>query len=66
MFDILVDGVKIASQSLHNDKPEEFFDVTYAIPEELTRGKSKVTVRFQAKPHNIAGGLYGVRIIRRD
>ena len=65
-FDILVDGVKIASQSLHNDKPEEFFDVTYAIPEELTRGKSKVTVRFQAKPHNIAGGLYGVRIIRRD
>ena len=65
-FDILVEGVKIATQSLQNDKPGEFFDVTYAIPEDLTRGKSTVTVRFQAKPNNIAGGLYGVRVLRRE
>lgn len=65
-FDIFVDGVKIATQSLQNDKPGEFFDATYAIPEDLTRGKSKVTVRFQAKPNNIAGGLYGVRVIRSE
>ena len=62
-FDILVDGVKIASQSLQNDKPGQFFDVTYAIPEELTRGKTKITVRFQAQPGNTAGGLYGLRVI---
>src|SRR5688500_10165594 len=30
-FDILIDGVKIAAQSLHNDKPGKFFEVTYAI-----------------------------------
>ncbi|KAK0338936.1 hypothetical protein LTR94_036557, partial [Friedmanniomyces endolithicus] len=40
LFDILVDGQKIATQKLDADRPGEFFDVTYAIPEALTRGKS--------------------------
>ena len=31
-FDILVDGHKIAEQTLPNDPPGKFFDVTYAIP----------------------------------
>ena len=65
-FDILVDGVKLATQSLQNDKPGEFFDVTYAIPEELTRGKSKITIRFQPHAGNTAGGFYGLRIIRKQ
>lgn len=65
-FDILVDGVKLATQSLQNDKPGEFFDVTYAIPEELTRGKTKITIRFQPQAGNTAGGFYGLRIIRKQ
>jgi len=65
-FDILVDGTKVGSQSLQNDKPGEFFDVTYAIPPELTRGKNKITIRFEAQPGNIAGGFYGLRIIRHE
>ena len=65
-FDILVDGKKIAAQSLQNDKPGEFFDVTYRIPQELTRGKNKITIRFQAQPGNFAGGFYGVRMIRHE
>lgn len=65
-FDILADGIKIGTQSLGNDKPGEFFDVTYAIPEELTRGKSKITVRFQPHAGNTAGGFYGVRVIRNQ
>ena len=40
-FDILVDGHKIAEQTLAVDAPGKFFDVTYAIPRDLTRGKSK-------------------------
>ncbi len=63
-FDILVDGTKVATQSLQNDKPGEFFDVTYAIPQSLTRGKSKITIRFSGQPGNMAGGFYGVRVIR--
>ena len=65
-FDILVDGVRVATQSLQNDRPGQFFDVTYTLPEELTRGKQKVTIRFQAHPGNTAGGLYGLRVVRRS
>jgi hypothetical protein len=64
-FDILVDGQKIAEQTLNNNRPNEFFEVTYSIPETLTKDKSKVTVRFQAKPGAIAGGVFGTRIVRR-
>ncbi len=63
-FDILVDGVKVATQTLNNDKPGQFFDVTYPIPRELTLGKQQVTVRFQARPGNTAGGLYGLRMLK--
>ena len=65
-FDIMADGVKIATQSLQNDRPGQFFEVTYAIPEQLTRDKTRITVRFQAWPGNIAGGFYGLRVIRRE
>lgn len=65
-FDILVDGVTIASQNLNRDKPDNFFDVKYTIPENLTRGKQNVEIRFQAKPENIAGGLYGAKILRKS
>ncbi len=62
-FDILIDGQKIATQSLHHDKPGEFFDVEYPIPPEFTQGKTRVTVRFQAHPGNIAGGVFGAAIV---
>ena len=65
-FDILVDGNTVATQSLQNDKPGEFFEVTYGIPESVTRGKSKITIRFQGQPGNMAGGFYGLRIIRKE
>jgi len=66
VFDILVSGKKIATQALDNNKPGRFFDVTYPIPEELTRDKDKVTVRFEAHPDKLAGGLFGCRTIRRS
>ena len=46
------------------DAPGQFFDVTYAIPKEMTRGKSKVTVRLQGHPQNFAGGLFGCRVLK--
>jgi len=63
-FDILVDGVKIASQQLLHNHPGEFWDAVYPIPVELTQGKSKVTVQWRAQPGNFAGGLFGGRILR--
>jgi uncharacterized protein len=64
-FDILVDGEKIATQHLAENQPGEFFDVEYTIPESLTRGKQRVTVRFHAGPNESAGALFGLRLLRR-
>jgi len=64
-FDILVDGVKIATQKLQRNRPDVFFDETYAIPADLTKGKAKVTVRFQALPGKWAGGVFGCRTLAR-
>jgi len=64
-FDILVDGTKIATQTLDREKPGEFVDVVYPIPENVTRGKTKVSVRLQAHPGQTAGGLFGCRTLKR-
>lgn len=63
VFDILVDGRKIATQTLAKNKPGEFFEVEYPLPAELTLGKPRVTVKFQAQPEAIAGGLFGLRML---
>jgi len=65
-FDILLDDVKIATQRLQNKKPGEFFFANYKIPKELSSGKTKVTVRFQAHPGKTAGGVFGCWIIKRE
>jgi hypothetical protein len=63
-FDILVDGVKIATQKLLHNQPGVFWDATYLIPIQLTQGKTNVSVKLQAQPGNFAGGLFGTRILR--
>jgi len=63
-FDILIDGHKVATQTLDKEKPGEFFHVTYPIPEELTKDKEKMTVRFQSHPGKMAGGVYECRIVK--
>jgi hypothetical protein len=60
-FDVLVDGEKIATQRLEIH-PTEMFDVEYKLPEQLTRGKQKITVKFQALPNSTAGQVLDVRI----
>ena len=64
VFDILVDGRRIATQRLERPKPDQFVDMSYAIPMELTQGRQKVHVRFQAHPGQIAGGLFGCRAVK--
>ena len=65
-FDVLVDGKKIGRQQLDRNEPGKFFDVEYAIPDELTRDKKKVTVRIQADAGATAGGVFDLRIVRPD
>jgi uncharacterized protein len=64
-FDILVDGVKIATQELKGGTPNKFFDVEYAIPAEVVNGKNKVVVRVQSSNGKTAGRVFGCRTIRK-
>ncbi len=64
VFDILVDGKKLATETLENNHPDTFYDQTYALSEQLTRGKNEVSVTFQAHPRHTAGGIFGLRILR--
>jgi DUF1680 family protein len=62
-FDILVDSNHIATQKIDGNPGGTFFNVAYEIPPSITQGKSKVTVRFQAKGDTMAGGLFGLRVV---
>jgi hypothetical protein len=63
-FDILVDGVKIVTKKLESNKPGAFHDETYPLPKDLIENKKAVTVKFQAHPGMIAGGIYGCAILK--
>ena len=67
-LEILVDGSRVGEQAIERHRPgsptKSVFDVEYAIPADLTRGKQKVTVRFQAKGGNETATVLGVRLIR--
>ena len=60
-FEILVDNKKIAEQKLRAVTFSAWIDKVYPIPFELTKGKKTVTVKVQALPGKIAGGVFGLR-----
>ena len=66
-FDILLTARRLASQVVERRSPEKnigFFDVEYTLPAESTKGKRKITVRFQATGGNELAAVYGVRTVR--
>ncbi|MDR6942743.1 beta-L-arabinofuranosidase domain-containing protein [Mucilaginibacter pocheonensis] len=65
-FDILIDGVKIASEDLNQYKESRFYDISYTLPIELTKGKQKVTVKLLPKKENSAGPVYGSRMVKTN
>jgi hypothetical protein len=69
-FEILVGGVRVGQQSIERHRPGNssrgFFDVEYAIPADLVKGKQKVTVRFQATGGNETAVVFRIRMIRSD
>jgi DUF1680 family protein len=64
IFDVLVDGQKVATQRLQMNRPDRFYDEIYPLPEDLVAGKEKVVVKFQGHPGSTAGGVFGVRVLR--
>ncbi len=64
-FDVLVDGEKIATQTLEIH-PGELFDFEYPLPEQLTRGKERITVKFQSRPNAMAASVFDVRVAQLE
>jgi hypothetical protein len=66
VFDILVNDVKVATEDLNKYKDSKFYNIVYPIPVELTKGKDKVTVKFQPAPNNSVGPVYSeIRMMRQ-
>lgn len=65
-FDILIDGVKIATEEWKGGKTGKFYDVEYKIPAELISNKTKITVRIEANYGKTAGRVFAVRIIKDE
>jgi DUF1680 family protein len=65
-FDLVVNGQLIAEVELGKpDTPDEIYTREFPLPAELVRAAGgKLNVKFVAKPGSIAGGLYGLRLLR--
>ncbi|QDU55111.1 Non-reducing end beta-L-arabinofuranosidase [Aeoliella mucimassa] len=63
-FDILVNGEKLASETLTASHPTEFFTQKYPIaPQTLTQAADgNLTIRFEAT-RGVAGGVYDLRLL---
>jgi hypothetical protein len=65
VFEIFVDGMKIATQDLNLYKESRFYEVRYPLPEDAVKGKQSVTVKFVPKPNNEVGPVYGtIRMVK--
>jgi uncharacterized protein len=65
MFDILVDGTKLATVNWQGGKTGKFYDLEYALPAELIKGKTSIIIRVEANYGKTAGRVFGVRTIRK-
>jgi DUF1680 family protein len=63
-FDILVDDNLLVTENVSGKwKLNQFINVEYPIPATMLEGKTSVTVKFQPKSNNIAGGVFYVRLL---
>jgi len=63
-FDIAVNGKVIATENISNKKDGEFIFVDYPVPQEMTKGKRRVTVKIEAHKGNTAGPLFSLRTVK--
>ncbi len=63
-FNVQVEGRTIFTEDLKDDAKHRFFYREMPIPPELTAGKSEIEVRFATTPGNIAGGLFGLWLVK--
>jgi hypothetical protein len=64
VFDILVDGEKIATETLPYH-PTELLEREYPIPDALTRGKTRIVVKFQPQDQAATAQVFEIRTVTR-
>jgi len=62
-FDILINGQLLAEVTLDASAPQELYTRDYPIPAGAARD-GKLSVKFVARAGSVAGGLYGLRLLR--
>ena len=65
-FTVELDGKEIAVVELKNDRPGQFFTRSFDVPKELTAGKTKATLKFVASSRSLAGGVFGIRVLKKQ
>jgi hypothetical protein len=65
-FSILVDGQELAEYELRRSEPPRFFDVRFAVPSSFVHGKTRATIRFEARPGSQIPAILGVRLARKS
>jgi hypothetical protein len=64
-FDIVVNGQKLAAVELPADEADEFYTRDYELPAALAQAEGgRLEVKFVARDGSMAGGLYGLRLLR--
>ena len=63
-FDVLVDGVKIVTESIGTSKETEIVERKYDIPRELVGGKQRVAITFRARNNKPTAELYDCVVSR--
>ena len=65
IFDIYIDEKHLAGESIGGKWNEAtFFNVEYPIPVSMIKGKKSVDVKFEAIGDHVAGGIYGLRMLK--
>ena len=64
-FTVELDGKEIAVVELKKDRPGQFFTRSFDVPKELTAGKTKATLKFVASSRSLAGGVFGIRVLKK-
>lgn len=66
-FEILINGEVIAAVESKGKPNLQLFDVDYLLPKELIdKSDGTLVVKFQALENSIAGGVFGVRLMRGE
>jgi hypothetical protein len=63
-FEVTAEGETLATQSLFDDRPGELYEVEYALPERLSRGREQINIAFRTGPRQSTGAIFQVRTVR--